>query len=86
MRCEEVLEAVNEYLDEETRFALCGALQEHLAGCETCRVVIDNIRQTITLYRAGKTAPFPPALHKTLLAIMRQRWNELHPVPASVRQ
>jgi F420-dependent methylenetetrahydromethanopterin dehydrogenase len=80
MKCDELLGAVNEFLDEETRTALCEALQEHLAGCTTCRVVIDNIRQTITLCRAGKTVPFPPRLHKTLLTIMRQRWIERHPV------
>jgi hypothetical protein len=77
MQCREILSAVNEYLDEETESALCGALREHLAGCKTCRVVVDNLRQTITLYRAGRQVSFPRELHARLTAIMRQRWAEL---------
>ncbi len=77
MQCEEVLSAVNEYLDGETQSALCQALQEHLAGCKTCRVVIDNVRQTISLYRAGRQVAFPAGLHERLCTIMRHRWDEL---------
>ncbi len=80
MKCEEVLDALNEYLDGETRSALCEALQEHLADCQSCRLVIDNIRQTITLYRAGETVPFPPGLHERLRAILRAQWAAKFPV------
>ena len=64
MRCDELLSALNEYLDGDTRSALCQALQEHLANCNSCRVVIDNIRQTITLYRVGEASPLPAGLHE----------------------
>ena len=85
MQCHEVLSGLNEYLDGETESALCQALRQHLAGCKTCRVVIDNLRQTITLYRAGQEVPFPRGLHERLLAIMRQRWCELHSLPCNPR-
>jgi predicted anti-sigma-YlaC factor YlaD len=85
MQCHEILAGVNDYLDGETQSALCQALREHLAGCKTCRVVIDNVRQTITLYRTGQEVEFPRGLHEKLSAIMRQRWNELHPVAANSR-
>ena len=74
MKCDEVLGAINEYLDGETRSALCEALQEHLADCHSCRLVIDNIRQTITLYRSGESVSLPSGLHDRLCAIMRERW------------
>ena len=64
MKCQELLSALNDYVDGDTRSALCRALQEHLADCGSCRVVIDNIRQTITLYRAGETMPLPTGLHE----------------------
>jgi predicted anti-sigma-YlaC factor YlaD len=76
MKCDELLGAVNEYLDGETRSALCEAFHEHLADCHPCRLVIDNIRQTITLYRAGEKMALPPGLHERLCAIMRERWAE----------
>ncbi len=74
MQCDELLGAVNEYLDGETRSAQSPAFQEHLADCRACRLVIDNIRQTITLYRAGEKMALPPGLHERLCAIMRERW------------
>jgi len=74
MKCQELLSALNEYLDGETRSALCQALQEHLANCGSCRVVIDNIRQTITLYRAGEAMPLPTGLHEKIRSIMQERW------------
>jgi hypothetical protein len=80
MQCDELLLGVNEYLDGETQSALCLALRVHLAGCKTCGVVIDNLRQTIRLYRAGRQVALPPGLHEKLSAIMRQRWAELHSV------
>jgi predicted anti-sigma-YlaC factor YlaD len=74
MKCQELLGALNDYLDGDTRSALCRALQDHLADCESCRIVIDNIRQTITLYRAGETMPMPPGLHERVRSIVQQRW------------
>ncbi len=84
MKCEELLGALNEYLDGETRSALCEALQEHLADCHSCRLVIDNVRQTITLYRSGESVALPSGLHEKLSAIMRERWAVKFPL-AGVR-
>jgi predicted anti-sigma-YlaC factor YlaD len=74
MKCKELLGALNEYVDGETQSALCRALQEHLAHCDSCRLVIDNMRRTITLYRAGEVVPLPPGLHERLHSIMHERW------------
>jgi predicted anti-sigma-YlaC factor YlaD len=74
MKCQELLSALNEYMDGETQSALCQALQEHLAHCSSCRVVIDNVRQTITLYRASEAMPLPTGLHEKIRSIMQERW------------
>lgn len=79
MKCQELLGALNEYVDGETHSVLCQALQEHLADCNPCRVVIDNIRQTITLYRAGEVMPLPAGLHEKICSIAHQRWAEKFP-------
>jgi predicted anti-sigma-YlaC factor YlaD len=79
MKCQELLGALSDYVDGETQSALCQALQEHLAGCNPCRVVIDNIRQTITLYRMNEEIPVPPGLHEQLRAILRRRWAAKFP-------
>ena len=74
MRCDEFMGVLNEYLDGQTQSALCQALKEHLVHCNSCRIVIDNIRQTISLYRAGQPVPLPPELHERLHAILQERW------------
>jgi hypothetical protein len=80
MKCQDLLKALNAYVDGEIPSALCRALQEHLADCTPCRIVVDNLRQTITLYRAGEETPLPPGLHEQLRAAMRQRWTSRFPV------
>lgn len=79
MNCQELLTAINAQLDGETRTALCRELREHLAGCEACRVVIDNLRQTITVYRAGEELPLPAGVHGRLLTILQERWSQRTP-------
>jgi predicted anti-sigma-YlaC factor YlaD len=78
MKCEQLLEALNDYLDGESKSALCRALQEHLADCNQCRIVLDNIRQTITLCRAGERAHLPAELHEKTRSIMQIRWAAKH--------
>ena len=74
MNCRELLAALADYLDGETQSALCQALRQHLAGCDPCRIVIDNIRQTIRLYRADEEIPLPQGLHEQLRAIVQRHW------------
>jgi len=52
------------------------AFKEHLAGCNPCQVVVDNIRQTITLYKEGKPYELPVAFRDRLHEALRQRWKE----------
>ena len=59
MTCEELLAALNDYVDGERLTAVCEKFAEHLAGCNPCQVVVDNIRQTISLYRDGEPYPLP---------------------------
>jgi hypothetical protein len=39
---------------------------------------MENVRQTITLYRTGEMMSMPPGLHKSLRSIMQDRWSEKH--------
>lgn len=85
MKCEELLGVLNDYVDGDVRSGLCKAIQEHLADCKGCQIVIDNIRQTITLYRAGAATPLPAGLHETICSIMKKRWSAKYPMPRRPR-
>jgi predicted anti-sigma-YlaC factor YlaD len=82
MKCQELLEALNDYVDGETQSALCRAIQEHLADCNPCRIVIDNIRQTITLYRVEEAVLLPAGLHERVCSIMQRGWAAESPLKA----
>lgn len=76
MTCEELLRAMNEYVDGNIDPGICEGFAEHLADCNPCQVVVDNIRQTITLYRAGQPYAIPADLQMRLRGQLRQRFAE----------
>jgi anti-sigma factor RsiW len=78
MKCAELLAALNEYVDGAVDSVICEEFEKHMAGCNPCQVVVDNIRQTITLYKAGKPYPLPVKFRQRLHAALRQRWKETH--------
>lgn len=79
MSCEEILRALNDYVDGETVSALCREFAEHLAGCNPCQIVVDNIRNTIRLYKDGEPYPVPPEMSARLREALRRKWAERFP-------
>ncbi len=75
MKCEELLKALNEYVDGDIDPAICEEFRAHLAACNPCQVVVDNVRQTITLYKAGKTYELPAAFRERLHRTLKDRWK-----------
>jgi anti-sigma factor RsiW len=82
MKCEEMLAMLNEYVDGTIDPAICDEFEQHMAGCNPCQVVVDNIRKTITLYKEGRPYQLPVECHQRLHAALRQRWKETHPAGA----
>ncbi|HMP79457.1 MAG TPA: zf-HC2 domain-containing protein [Pirellulaceae bacterium] len=78
MTCEELLKALNEFVDGtlDLSAAECQQFAEHLSGCNPCQIVVDNIRGTITLYKAGEPFPLPGKFQARLHQALRQRWQE----------
>ena len=75
MKCEELLAALNQYVDGEMDPGICDSLQQHLEGCNPCQIVVDNIRQTIKLFRSDERYELPPALHEQLSCALREKWK-----------
>ncbi len=78
MKCEDLLAFLNEYVDGTVDPAICEEFEKHMAGCNPCQVVVDNIRKTITLYKEGKPYELPAHFRQKLHASLRQRWKETH--------
>lgn len=75
MKCEELLAVLNEYVDGELEPGICSPFQKHLEDCNPCRIVVDNIRHTIKLYKAEEPFELPPAFHERLSSMLREHWK-----------
>ena len=76
MKCADLLTQLNEYVDGTIDPAICAEFEKHMAGCNPCQVVVDNIRKTITLYRDGKPYELPLPFRERLHEVLRTRWKE----------
>ena len=76
MKCEELLAMLNEYVDGGVDPGVCDQFEKHLAGCNPCQVVVDNIRQTITLYKDGQPYELPVRFRDQLHSALRAKWRE----------
>ncbi|MBU6409332.1 MAG: zf-HC2 domain-containing protein [Verrucomicrobia bacterium] len=79
MKCEELLAMLNEYVDGTVDPAICKEFERHMAGCNPCQVVVDNIRKTITLYKKGERYEMPVEFRERLHETLRIKWRERHP-------
>ena len=79
MTCEELLALLSDYVDGDLDHEVYRAFQEHLADCGPCQVVVDNVRRTINLYKAGGPVELPQEPHRHLCRVLRDRWKARFP-------
>jgi anti-sigma factor (TIGR02949 family) len=48
--CDNLLSQIGDYLDGDISPEACAKLEEHIKGCDHCRVVVDTTEKTISLY------------------------------------
>ena len=49
-RCDEFLGSLSDYIDGDLDPALCQDLETHMTDCGNCRIVVDTLRKTVSLY------------------------------------
>jgi len=70
--CRSLLGLLSDYVDGELSEELCQEIESHTTECQNCRVVVDTLRKTISLYHetAAESAEIPveirTKLYKTL--------------------
>ncbi len=66
MKCEELLQYLSDYIDNDLDETLTAAAQDHLATCPNCRVVLDTTMQSIFLVHTYGTRTIPAARRENL--------------------
>lgn len=65
-RCRDLLGELSLYIDGEAEQSLCDEIEAHMAECENCRILVDTLRKTVTLYRALPAEPLPDDVEERL--------------------
>ena len=73
--CQEVLDHLADYLDEEARADLVLQVDQHLGACHNCRVEVDTIKHTIMIYRAEERVFLPQALTERLSSVLKRAYE-----------
>jgi anti-sigma factor RsiW len=68
--CRELLGQLSEYIDGELEAALCAKLESHLAECPDCRVMVDTLRKTVTLYHSHVETELPSDVKDRLYKVL----------------
>lgn len=51
--CRELLGSLSDFVDGLLEEELCAEIERHMADCSDCRIVVDTLRKTISLYRTS---------------------------------
>jgi predicted anti-sigma-YlaC factor YlaD len=55
--CKSLLGFLSDYVDGDLSEELCREIENHAAECQNCRVVVDTLRKTISLYHDSAAEP-----------------------------
>ncbi|MBI5878458.1 MAG: zf-HC2 domain-containing protein [Chloroflexi bacterium] len=75
--CRHLLGDLSAYLDGDAAPVVCAEIERHLRDCADCRVVIDTLRKTVTLYRTQPASRLPDDARDRLYAALNL--NEYKP-------
>ncbi|MGD0751896.1 MAG: zf-HC2 domain-containing protein [Anaerolineales bacterium] len=67
-QCQSLLAFLSDFVDGTLSEELCQEIRSHATECEHCRIVVDTLRKTISLYHecADETAEIPHEVRSQL--------------------
>lgn len=68
--CRELLDSLSDCMDDEAKAKLCAEIKHHMGGCVHCRVVIDTLRKTVTLYHHLPEPTLPDQARERLYKVL----------------
>jgi predicted anti-sigma-YlaC factor YlaD len=65
--CRLLLGSLSDYIDGDLEDTLCLEIEKHMAECERCRIVVDSLNKTVSLYHtADSQVTVPPDVRQRL--------------------
>ena len=73
MTCTDFLAKLTDFFDGNVPPALMAEVEQHIAECKHCEVVLDSTTKTINIYRNSELYDFPPELQNRLETAIMMR-------------
>jgi anti-sigma factor RsiW len=70
MTCRGVLDALSDYLEGDAGANVCKMIEDHIRGCERCRLHVDAMKKMITIYKKWRSDPIPDDVSMRLRAVI----------------
>lgn len=71
LSCQDLLSELDNYLDSEVAAEVRRGLEEHLAHCRTCEVLVDSTRKTLKIVSENFTFELSEDVSGRILARIR---------------
>lgn len=71
-KCKALVGSLSDYVDGTLSIELCEEFDRHLAECQNCRIVVDTLHRTISLYHevAADPAIVPGGVRERLFRVL----------------
>ena len=70
--CSHLLGSLSEYIDGSLDDSLCVEIERHLADCQDCRIVVDTLHKTVSLYQdVAQQADVPDGVRRRLFTRLK---------------
>ena len=65
--CRQLLNSLSDYVDGDLQQELCDEIELHMKDCDNCRIVIDTLSKTVSLYQtSSEPAEVPDEVRQRL--------------------
>ncbi len=58
--CHQLLNSLSDYIDGDLQQELCDEIELHMKDCENCRIVVDTLNKTVSLYQSSSEPAVVP--------------------------
>lgn len=58
--CRQLLNSLSDYIDGDLPQELCDEIELHMKDCDNCRIVVDTLNKTISLYQTSSESAVVP--------------------------
>ncbi|NPA91296.1 MAG: zf-HC2 domain-containing protein [Chloroflexi bacterium] len=70
LNCSDVLDLLSAYVDGELSPDICRAIEEHMAVCHDCFVMLDSMNKTLVLYHRLEPPEMPEEVELRLFRVL----------------